>query len=99
MNVIGITENGSDFCHAVVKQQTQLDPQFAAAVKKLQGWEKLGDDELLDAQTFVSWYQKDRPNASIEDALNNESFAWQGLPLLGYMDQLLEQANPEQFRV
>jgi len=55
MNVVGVTENGNDFCYAVLKQQAQLDPLFAAAVKKLHGWEKIEDDELLDAQTFVSW--------------------------------------------
>lgn len=99
MNVIGITQNGNDFCYAVVKQETQLDPKFVAVVKKLDGWQNIGDDELLDAQTFVSWYQQDRPDASIEDALNNESFAWQGLPLLGHMDQLLVPVNPEQFRL
>jgi hypothetical protein len=87
MNVVGVNEYGNDFCYAVLKQQSELDPEFTAAARKLDGWETIDDDELLDAQTFVSWYQNRYPKASIEEALNNELFSWQGLPLLGDEEQ------------
>lgn len=81
MNVVGITQNGNDFCYAVLKRHDKLDPTFKAAIKKLDSWDSIDDEELLDAQTFVSWYQDSHPKASIEDSLENESFAWQGLAM------------------
>ncbi len=95
MNVVGVTEYGNDFCYAVLKQQETLDPEFAAKVKQFHGWEDIEDDELLDAQTFVSWYLSSRPKQSVEDAINNEQFAWEGLELWGGGDETEDEEDKE----
>ena len=76
MQVIGIASNDSDYTVAVLRRHEVLDQKFATEVRSLSGWERMDDDELLDAQTFVAWYRSKRDSKTIRDCLENETYAW-----------------------
>jgi hypothetical protein len=77
MNVIAIYECGEEPI-VVIKVQEALDAAFAAELRKLCGWEHINDDDMLAAQTFVSWYRKlqGKSQLSIQACVDNETYAW-----------------------